>query len=74
MRNVHTGSHSLARIILACGVLALAAGCTELGDEFRAAASPSLQSGITQVLTGMVDGAFAVVEPGKGEDGTSGGG
>ncbi len=52
-------------------------GCTELGDEFRAAAGPRLQSGITDMLTGVVDGAFSVFEPGKGGDAsdtTTGGG
>lgn len=61
---------------LACAAVLLASGgCTELGDDFRAAAGPSLQAGVTQVLTGMVDGAFAVFEPGKGDetDGTTGG-
>ena len=62
---------------LACAAGLLASGgCTELGDDFRAAAGPNLQAGVTQALTGMVDGAFAVFEPGKGDetDGTPTGG
>ena len=58
---------------LACAAALLASGgCTELGDDFRSAAGPNLQSGVTQVLTGMVDGAFAVFEPGKGDETTAG--
>ena len=57
---------------LACAAVLLASGgCTELGDDFRSAAGPNLQAGVTQVLTGMVDGAFAVFEPGKGDETTA---
>ena len=54
-------------LVAAAGLLA-GTGCTELGDEFRTAAGPKLESGITDVLTGIVSGAFEVFEPGKGED------
>ncbi len=75
MKRTYYRSTLLTWTVLGCAVLPLAAGgCTELGDDFRNAAGPSLQSGITQVLNGMVDGAFAVFEPGKDEDSTTGGG
>lgn len=66
-------------------VLALAAlgglmtGCNsdEAMRAFRNAASSSLQTGVTAILTGLVDGAFAVFELGpdgqadEGEAGSS---
>ena len=75
MKRTYYRSTLLTWTVRGCAVLALAAGgCTELGDEFRNAAGPSLQTGITQVLNGVVNGAFAVFEPGKDEDGTTGDG
>lgn len=45
-------------------LLMYAAGCnSELGQQFRRAAGPQLESGITQVLNGIVDGAFEVYQP-----------
>jgi len=55
---------------------ASATGCTKLGEDFRTAAGPQLQAGLTAMLTGVVDGAFAVFEPGTdstSSDSTSGG-
>ncbi len=43
-------------------VLGGLSGC-EAGREFRAAAVPALQTGVTQILTGLLDGIFAVIEP-----------
>lgn len=37
-------------------------GCV-LGKEFRAVASPAIHSGVSEILTGVVDGVFAVIEP-----------
>ncbi|GEM_PF-3545531 len=44
--------------------LLLLPGCTVLTDEFRATAVPALHSGVQSILSGIVDGFFAVVEPG----------
>ncbi|MCP4250564.1 MAG: hypothetical protein GY778_26270 [bacterium] len=60
-----------AYLMLAALAAFTCSGCTELGDEFRTAAGPRLQTGITAALTGMVDGAFAVFTPGKGDDTSS---
>ena len=51
---------------LAIGLAALAlsglAGCT-VGREFREAAGPSVQTGVTQIVNGLLDGLFAAIEP-----------
>ena len=51
---------------LAVGAAALAlsgiTGCT-VGREFRAAAGPAVQSGVTQIVNGILDGLFAAIEP-----------
>ena len=62
-----------AALLLAVLVLVLLPiwGCNKLGDDFRTAAGPSLQTGMTAVFAGLVDGAFAVFEPGTTEDSTS---
>jgi len=64
----------LAAIVLLGAVTLLATGgCNKLGDEFRAAAGPELQAGVTQLLNGLVDGTFAVVDPDDDEDTSTGG-
>lgn len=35
----------------------------ELGTQFRAAAGDSIEQGVLSILTGVVQGVFAVVEP-----------
>jgi len=42
--------------------LTLSTGCVT-GTEFRAAAGPAVQQGLTLILDGVLDGLFAVVEP-----------
>jgi hypothetical protein len=43
----------------------LISGCDgKLGKEFRSTAASSLESGLTTVVTGLIDGAFAVYDPG----------
>jgi hypothetical protein len=43
---------------------AMACGCDgKLGKEFRETASSSLQSGLTEIATGLINGAFAVYDP-----------
>jgi hypothetical protein len=50
-------------------------GCdVPYGPQFREAALPSLQAGLTQILTGFVDGVFAAIEPeADGDDSAAGG-
>ena len=38
-------------------------GCGEYADEFRAAAAPSLRTGVDAIVDGFVEGVFAVIEP-----------
>ncbi len=42
--------------------LSLAGGCAE-AEEFRAIASGQVQSGLTSIVTGLINGVFAVIEP-----------
>ncbi|MCG3126903.1 MAG: hypothetical protein CHACPFDD_01758 [Phycisphaerae bacterium] len=46
----------------------LSGGCVD--EEFRTAANPELRDGIVSLLTGIVDGIFATIEPGA-DDQTS---
>lgn len=50
----------------------MSASCT-FGREFRDAAIPSLQTGVTSILTGLVNGVFAAIEPEPDADGPNGG-
>lgn len=43
-------------------VIGIQSGCTP-GREFRAAAGPAIQNGISLILDGLVDGIFAAIEP-----------
>jgi len=63
MRRDRSKASSVLAGVLACCAVVVLSGCDELTDEFRSAAAPSLKSGTTAVLTGLVDGAFAVFEP-----------
>ncbi len=47
------------------------AGCNEYMDEFRAAASPSLRTGVDALVDGFVEGVFAVVEPDEEGEGNT---
>ncbi len=38
-------------------------GCPLTGTEFRDQALPAVQSGVTEIVNGLLDGLFAVVEP-----------
>ena len=44
------------------GTFTITAGCT-VGREFREAAGPAVQSGVTQIVNGLLDGLFAAIEP-----------
>ncbi len=57
-------------LMLAALAVVACSGCTELGDEFRTAAGPSLQTGLTAALNGVVDGALAVFTPDADDAGT----
>ncbi len=37
--------------------------CALAGEDFRNAAGPAIRSGVTQVVNGLLDGLFAVIEP-----------
>lgn len=43
-------------------LLAAQPGCGS-AQEFRAVAGPSVHSGVTDIVNGLVDGMFAVIEP-----------
>lgn len=60
--NRHAFSISQLIILALLWATSAASGCT-LPREFRTAANPALQSGLTSILTGLVDGVFAVIEP-----------
>jgi len=59
-------------LIAAAMVLGLGSGC-EINAEFRDVAVPSLQSGVSLILDGLVDGMFAVIDPGTTTATTTGG-
>lgn len=42
--------------------LSMAGGCAE-AEEFRSIAASQVQSGLTSIVTGLIDGVFAVIEP-----------
>lgn len=50
--------------MLAAGMimaLAVATGC-EVGREFRAAAGPRVQTGVTDIVNGLLEGIFAAID------------
>lgn len=50
------------RLSVAMVLVAMSAGCS-YNAAFRSVAVPSVQSGVTQILTGLVDGMFATITP-----------
>ncbi len=47
-----------------CGAsLFTVAGCPLAEPDFRAAALPAVESGVTQIINGLLNGVFAVIEP-----------
>lgn len=46
--------------------LTITSGCRE-AEEFRAVAGNQVQSGLTSIVTGLIDGIFAVIEPDANE-------
>ena len=58
------------QLTVAAAMLAINAGCSgPYVKEFREVAGADLQSGVLSVLTGVVDGVFAVYDP-DNPDGT----
>lgn len=53
--------YSMSLAVLSLAALT-ASGCT-FGRDFRAAAGPELESGVHSILTGLVNGLFAAIEP-----------
>ena len=43
-------------------VLSSMTGCVT-GREFREAAGPAFQTGVTAIVNGLLDGFFAIIEP-----------
>jgi len=62
-RNSRFGAVAILLVVAACST-----GC-RFGREFRDVAGPSIHSGVSLILNGVVDGAFAAFEP----DTTTGG-
>ena len=54
-------SHALAIVVLAFGATGMT-GCVT-GEEFRSVAGPAVETGITSIVNGLLDGLFAVIEP-----------
>ena len=48
-----------AKCVLLLGLLALVPGC----EAFLTAAAPSLQTGVTSIVNGLLDGVFAAITP-----------
>lgn len=59
----------LTRLALLLGpaLLIAAAGCKDRYDEFRDAVAPSLQAGMSDILLGLTEGLFAVVDPAENQ-------
>ena len=53
--------------VAATGLIALA-GCDMLNKEFRQVAGPAVQSGVTDIVNGLLDGVFAVIDPDTADD------
>ena len=55
--------HRLLILMMGSGMtLWMTGGCAE-AEEFRAIAASQVQSGLTSIVTGLIDGVFAVIEP-----------
>jgi len=65
VRRLHTLA-VIITIIALCGVT----GCVT-GREFRKVAGPAVQTGVTAIVNGLLDGIFAVIEPDTTTDGDS---
>lgn len=52
-----------AAVIGGSGILPLSACNGEIGRQFRTAAGASLETGVQTIVSGLLDGVFAVLEP-----------
>jgi hypothetical protein len=50
-------------VIGSIGVLPVSACNGTLGTEFRSVAGASIKQGVLSIVTGLIDGMFAVIEP-----------
>ncbi len=50
-------------VIGSIGVLPVSACNGTLGTEFRSVAGDSIKQGVLSIVTGLIDGMFAVIEP-----------
>jgi len=64
MRFDRTQYYTRALTVLGFLLLSLTGtlGC-EAGREFRSAALPAIESGVSSILNGVLDGFFAAIEP-----------
>jgi len=53
------GRYSAIALVL---LMTIQTGCT-LSDTFLTVAGPALQSGTTEIVNGLLDGFFAVIDP-----------
>jgi len=61
----HIGTKLSRSFVIGLGIAALAsqAGCIPYsGTQFRETAIPSLQTGVTSIMNGLIDGIFAAIE------------
>ena len=69
----HAGTKLSRSFVIGLGIVALAgqAGCIPYsGTQFRETAIPALQTGVTSIMNGLIDGIFASIDV---EPETSGG-
>ena len=51
-------------VMLAAAGITLSTGCEpDVGRQFRDAALPSLHTGVSAIVNGLVEGVFATIEP-----------
>ncbi len=60
-------------VVGAASVLAVTQGACVTGTQFRSAALPSVESGVNQVLDGLVSGFFAAIEVESSSDSNNAG-
>ena len=73
----HAGTKLSRSFVIGLGIASLAgqAGCIPYsGTQFRETAIPSLQTGVTSIMNGLIDGIFAAieVEPETSDESTTG--
>lgn len=64
-----TYKHRLLVLMIGGGMALLTMGGCAQAEEFRAVAVGQVQSGLTSIVTGLIDGVFAVIEPDATTDG-----